>query len=187
MQYYKLFILFILSSTPALVCAGNPTAHPQKLSLPGFSSGIYQSDNLFISGQPLSDDAIKKLQGLGLTTIVNLRTTKEVANPELSPIDEQALSATLGLNYFHLPSGGEEEPYSPATVTKFADIVEQADGKVLLHCASGRRASHLWVAYLINYQDVPIDTAIDLGREANFGSIPLEGYLKGTINRLLIH
>jgi uncharacterized protein (TIGR01244 family) len=169
------------------VSAENKTAHPQKLALAGFQTGIYQTDKLFIACQPLSSVAIKKLKRLGLTTIVNIRTTQEVTNSKLTPIDESALSAALGLKYVHLPSGGEDTPYNPATVTAFARVMAAADGKVLLHCASGRRASHLWVAYLLNYQDVPLATAIDLGREANFESVPLEGYLKGSINRLLIN
>jgi uncharacterized protein (TIGR01244 family) len=185
MQVRKILSLLILSSLSTLVSAENQTAHPKKLALAGFQSGIYQTDKLFIAGQPLSSVGIKELKRLGLTTIVNIRTAQEVTNPKLTPIDESALSTELGLKYVHLPSGGKGTPYNPATVRAFARVMDAASGKVLLHCASGRRASHLWVAYLVNYQDVPLATAIDLGREANFGSVPLEGYLKGSINYLL--
>ena len=187
MQVRKILSLLILSSLSTLLSAENQTAHPQKLALAGFQSGIYQTDKLFIAGQPLSGVAIKELKRLGLTTIVNIRTTPEVTNRKLTPFDESALSAALGLEYVHLPSGGKDTPYDPATVTAFAAVMDAADGKVLLHCASGRRAAHLWVAYLVNYQDVPLATAIDLGRGANFGSVPLEGYLKGSIDHLLIN
>jgi hypothetical protein len=59
MRIRKILNLLILSSLSMLVSAENQTAHPQKLALAGFRSGIYQTDKLFIAGQPLSGVAIK--------------------------------------------------------------------------------------------------------------------------------
>ena len=114
-------------------------------------------------------------------TIVNLRTPKEMTNRKSTPIAEADLTEALGMTYHHLPSGGEDHPYSPETVRAFTDILKTTPGKTLLHCNSGYRAAHLWVAYLVASKGIDVDEAVQLGRAANFGAIPLEGYLSKSI------
>ena len=45
--------------------------------------------------------------------------------------------------------------------------MSNSKGKVLLHCAIAWRASHLWAAYLIQYRDVPVATALEQARTIN--------------------
>jgi protein tyrosine phosphatase (PTP) superfamily phosphohydrolase (DUF442 family) len=72
------------------------------------------------------------------------------------------------MNYVYLPMRGTTElPYSPARVKEFADAMTNANGKVLLHCTIAWRASHLWAAYLIQYRNVPVKTALDQARMIN--------------------
>jgi uncharacterized protein (TIGR01244 family) len=150
---------------------------PRKLDWPDFRSGIFQSGDLYIAGQPLTETAMQRLKSEGVTTIVNLRTPKEMASKKSTPIAEADLVEALSITYHHLPSGGEDYPYSSETVNTFADILNKTPGKVLLHCNSGRRAVHLWVAHLVANEGIDIDEAVRLGRAANFGTVPLEGYL----------
>jgi len=150
---------------------------PRELKWPDFRGGIYQSGDLYIAGQPLSEAALQGLQSAEVTTIVNLRTTPEVENKKSTPIAEEVLSKALGMTYHHLPSGGKDHPYATETVAAFADILRNTSGKVLLHCNSGIRAAHLWVAYLVTHQGMDIEDAVRLGRAANFSRVPLEGYL----------
>ena len=60
-----------------------------------------------------------------------------------------------------------EFPYSPTAVKSFAAAMTGAKGKVLLHCTIAWRASHLWAAYLIQYRDVPVATALQQARMIN--------------------
>ena len=45
--------------------------------------------------------------------------------------------------------------------------MSNAKGKVLLHCTIAWRASHLWAAYLIQYRNVPVATALQQARLIN--------------------
>ena len=121
-------------------------------------------DDVFISGQPTAQ-ALRELRDQGVTTVVNLRSPPEMARVGF---DEGALVKELGMEYVYLPMRGTKElPYSPAAVKSFSDAMSNAKGKVLLHCTIAWRASHLWAAYLIQYRDVPVATALEQTRSIN--------------------
>jgi len=121
-------------------------------------------DDVFISGQP-SEQGLRSLRDQGVTTVVNLRSPPEMARV---PFDEAALVKELGMEYVYLPMRGTAElPYSPAAVKSFAAAMSNAKGKVLLHCTIAWRASHLWAAYLIQYRNVPVATALQQARMIN--------------------
>jgi uncharacterized protein (TIGR01244 family) len=122
-------------------------------------------DDVFISGQP-TDRGLRDLRAQGVTTVVNLRTPEEMS--KRVPFDEAAVIKELGMEYVYLPMRGTSEfPYSPAAVKSFAAAMSSAKGKVLLHCTIAWRASHLWAAYLIQYRDVPVATALQQARMIN--------------------
>jgi len=121
-------------------------------------------DDVFISGQP-TERALRELRAQGVTTVVNLRSPPEMSRV---PFDEAALVKELGMEYVYLPMRGTPElPYSPAAVKSFAAAMSNAKGKVLLHCTIAWRASHLWAAYLIQYRDVPVASALEQARLIN--------------------
>jgi uncharacterized protein (TIGR01244 family) len=121
-------------------------------------------DDVFISGQP-TERALRELREQGVTTVVNLRSPPEMIRV---PFDEAALVKELGMEYVYLPMRGTPElPYSPEAVKKFATAMTNAKGKVLLHCTIAWRASHLWAAYLIQYRNVPVTTALQQTRMIN--------------------
>ncbi|MDA0979488.1 MAG: sulfur transferase domain-containing protein [Proteobacteria bacterium] len=161
-----------VSTQPAIVQDAAETAD--------FVGGIFASNQVFLAGQPLRKEALVHLKQQGVTHVVNLRTPEEINNPKASPVNVEETSRELGLAFTHLPAGGEAFPFAPAMVDTLAGVLAEAEtagGKVLLHCASGRRATHLWVAYLIRYQHLSADEAVAMGREASFGELPLEGFL----------
>ena len=121
-------------------------------------------DDVFISGQP-TERALRELRAQGVTTVVNLRSPPEMSRV---PFDEAALVKELGMEYVYLPMRGTPElPYSPAAVKSFAAAMSNAKGKELLHCTIAWRASHLWAAYLIQYRDVPVASALEQARLIN--------------------
>jgi uncharacterized protein (TIGR01244 family) len=122
-------------------------------------------DDMFISGQP-TERALRELRAQGVTTVVNLRTPEEMS--KRVPFDEAALVKELGMEYVYLPMRGTPDfPYAPAAVKSFATAMSGAKGKVLLHCTVAWRASHLWAAYIIQYRDVPVATALQQARTIN--------------------
>jgi len=121
-------------------------------------------DDVFIAGQP-TEKGLRELRARGVTTVVNLRTPPEMAKV---PFDEPALAKELGMDYVNIPMRGTKEmPYSPAALKQFADVMANAKGKVLLHCTVAWRASHLWAAYMIQYRNVPVATALTDARMVN--------------------
>ena len=155
---------------------------PQMLETKEYRGGIAKTGDLYIAGQPMVEDALRKLKAEGVTTVINLRTREEMANRKSTPIDEEKLLQELDLKYVHIPSGGRKNPFSPATLDAFAAAMEQSDGKVLLHCNSARRATHIWVAYLVKHKNMSLEEALTYGRAVNFGATPIEGYLEGEID-----
>ena len=103
-------------------------------------------------------------------------------NRKIVPFDEAAYIDSLGMKYVHIPLGGKENLYTPEALIKFNKAIEQANGKVLLHCTVAWRASHLWTAYLVKYKGVDVDKAIEFGKEINLGTLPLEKFLNKKIS-----
>ncbi|UCF66725.1 MAG: hypothetical protein JSV80_13185 [Acidobacteriota bacterium] len=133
---------------------------------------------IFVSGQP-SEEALRRLAREGVTVVVNVRTSEEMADRERVAFDEQALLAELGIDYEHIPLGGDEFPYTPEAVDAFAQALARHEHGALLHCASGRRVSHLWTAYLVRYHGLSLEDAMAHGEVINLGTFPLDGLLGG--------
>lgn len=150
---------------------------PKALETDEFVSGAYIAGNVIIAGQPKSKAGLEDLKLQGVSLVVNLRTPREMAAEDHPLPNEQKIVESLGMQYANLPSGGSSHPYSPETVTQLFELIDATDGRVLLHCRSGRRASHLWVAYLVKHRGLSLDEAVKLGKQANLGSTPLEDFL----------
>lgn len=162
---------------------GVPTGHalsaiaaPVALDSDGFQEVLVQVGDVYISGQP-TPEGIARLKSLGVSTVVNLRTAREMNSRAIVPFDEAQLLSELGMTYVHIPSGGPDTPYAPEMVDRFAEALAQAQGKVLLHCTVAWRASHLWTAYLTRYKGIALPLAVEHARQINLGKIPLEGFL----------
>jgi uncharacterized protein (TIGR01244 family) len=151
---------------------------------------VQVGEDVFVSGQP-TERGLRELKAQGVTTVVNLRTPEEMTRNV--PFDEPALVKELGMRYVYLPVRGTPEyPYSPATLTAFAEAVNSAEGKVLLHCTIAWRASHLWAAYLIS-RGIPVDSALANARAINLmdqhrmgqnGRQPVEDFLDKSLPTL---
>jgi uncharacterized protein (TIGR01244 family) len=158
---------------------------PVELDTTGLFLAKYVSvgDDIFIGGQP-TERALRDLKAKGVTVVVNLRTPDEMTRAVR--FNEEALVRELGMKYVYLPMRGTAEfPYSPAALKTFAETMEAADGKVLLHCTIAWRASHLWAAYLIEYRKVSAIDALEHARAVNLmddhrmdgDTQPIDGFL----------
>ena len=173
-------VIVLLGSAALNAHAGQPSAYytaPEAQDTDGFREVLVKvAPHIYMSGQP-SPEGLTRLKEAGVTRVVNLRTSMEMDNRDIVSFDEAALIEELGMDYVHIPSGGPDTPYSPATVQQLAESLADAEGDVLLHCTVAWRATHLWTAYLIRHQNVPVDEAIDIARKLNLGTLPLEGFL----------
>jgi uncharacterized protein (TIGR01244 family) len=192
---------FVLgASTPALAAAQHFTSAEKITTLSApvrlDTAGVFLAriarvgDDIFVGGQP-TEQGLREMRAQGVTTVVNLRTPEEMTR--MVKFDEPALVSQLGMKYLNLPVGGSAKyPYSPETVARFSQAVHDANGKVLLHCTVGWRASHLWGAYLIAERGVPVEDALANARAINLGDVdprmpgrqPIEEFLNRSLPTL---
>lgn len=150
------FVLFILLLCS---CAATTAQEPVTEDAPPSNylaeKAHFVDGRLYIGPQPLSAD-LQNLKVEGIQRVVSFRTPSEMENLDFR--EEQQL-ADLGIDYVEIPVSTDKYPYSPAQLDTLADIL-QKDGKVLLHCRTGYRASVITVAYLIEKQGMPINEAV---------------------------
>ncbi len=116
---------------------------------------VHHWDRWRIAGQPAPDD-YERQAAAGTVLVVNLRTQPEIDRLDFDP---QVEVESRGMQYAWIPMGGDEG-YNPEQVAAFADEIEGVDGPVMIHCASGGRARHLWAAYLVEEDGIPLDEAM---------------------------
>jgi uncharacterized protein (TIGR01244 family) len=96
---------------------------------------------------------------------------------ERVPFDEAAVVDSLGMEYVHIPLGGDDHPYTPQAVDRFAGVLKRHDGPVLVHCTVAWRASYMWSAYLVREQGFSLEEAMARGKAMAIGKLPIEGLL----------
>lgn len=131
-----------------------PVKFPVAVEKPGFEGAIFDVGACYVSGQP-SEEAFRNLAKEGLTTVVCVRTQKEMDDRKEVPFDEAALLKNLNIDYVHLPL----DTASPALIRKFGEAISSAKGKVLLHCTVAWRATYVWMSYLVLERKFSIDEA----------------------------
>jgi uncharacterized protein (TIGR01244 family) len=142
----------------------------------GIERALYRDGRVLIGGQP-DEQALERLQELGVTAVVNLRTPGEMNDRERVPYDEAAAVQELGMEYVWIPLGGDDHPYTAAAVDRITKTLAKHDGPVLLHCTMGWRASYLWVAYLVRERGMELQAALARGTAIAIPPSPLEGLL----------
>ena len=156
--------LLLPACTRTLDQARIGTAEPDARYQGDFNN-LYRDGRFYFSGQP-TETGLESLEREGVTTVINLRTDAELE--ERVPFNEPAVIDGLGMRYIHIPVSGAS--FSSADVDAFARALEQADGKVLIHCGSSNRAGAMWAAYLNRHRGFAQDVAIERGKAAGITS-----------------
>ena len=106
-------------------------------------NGIAESDDIAmthpiaVAGQP-STENFSEIAEAGYSIIVDMRGENENRGME----DEAAVVESLGMRYVPFPLvGGEAISWENAA--KLDELLESADGPVLMHCGSGNRVAAL--------------------------------------------
>lgn len=127
---------------------------------------LYQAGDFFISGQP-NDSIIATLKDQDIGLIINVRTPEEMKIIKESGFDEEVVADSLDIPYVNIPIGGNYG-FTQSSIKEINDAIILHEGTVLIHCRGAGRATNAWMAWLINYYDIPIDDAISLGRQMQF-------------------
>ncbi|WP_421790752.1 beta-lactamase hydrolase domain-containing protein [Hyphobacterium sp.] len=134
----------ILISTAAAIAQETP------------DSIVSEHGSVWFAGQPTEAD-LQAWSEAGVTTIINLRPDSEMEGVDF---DEPAAIDALGISYTNIPM--PREAYTPETVDLIGQTLETAQGRVVVHCTIGWRASHSYTAYLIESGHMTPQEAVDL-------------------------
>lgn len=121
------------------------------------------AEDLYTGGQPTAAQ-LQQAATAGITTVIDLRQPTEDRG-----FDETATVASLGLHYVRIPVAGAAG-LTPAKVQALQAALAQANGPVLLHCASGNRVGAL-LALMKAQQGASTEQALQFGREAGMTSL----------------
>ncbi len=119
---------------------------------------------LHTGGQP-SQEQIEQFAGQGVRTVIDLRPDSEARG-----YDEAALVKQQGLRYVQLPIAGPDD-LTPENAAALKQALDESQGPVLLHCASGNRVGALLALMARQQEGTSREQALELGREAGLKSL----------------
>ncbi|MBK7190809.1 MAG: hypothetical protein IPH86_19685 [bacterium] len=153
-----------LVAHPAAALAESSVPVPAELlDLDVLGGSLWQVGDTYISGQP-TEATLEALAGRGVKVVICLRTAREMADRKAVPFDERAKAQALGLEYVQVGLGPYGS-YTPESLAVIRDVIDRHDGKVLMHCTVGGRASTVWAALRTKYDGLSLEDALAEGRE----------------------
>lgn len=130
----------------------------------GYASDFAQPKaGLHTGGQPTAED-LQRLKDEGVRTVIDLRGPTEDRG-----YDEAAEARRLGLAYIALPISGKDD-IDAENARALHALLQDHEGGVLLHCASGNRVGAL-LALDAAAQGASREEALELGRQAGLKSL----------------
>jgi len=148
----RTLLIFLFVTFSCLGPSQSPADQPVDCELP-----IQQIDeNIYVSGQP-SARQLRCLREQGFSTVINSRTTAEIQRLNFS---ESEVAESLGLDY-HEAQIGATSSFSGQQLSNLTRVLERSEGKILLHCRSGRRSKGLLAALKSHQQGVSVADAIE--------------------------
>jgi len=167
----NLFIAILVSVLSFSVIAHGSHGEGQEITIPNFKHG---SGEVWVGGQPSEND-LKLLAERGIKNIINLRGVGE-----FDGFDEKATAENLSLNYKALPLGGKSA-VSVEAATQFAAMLNESQGKTLVHCASGNRVGAMFALKAFFVDKKTATEAMEIGKK--HGMTRLEAHVKSLIDK----
>lgn len=124
---FALLLLPLAAAAPSVVAQSTISPAPRYVELPNLHR---VNERLYRSAQPRFG-GLRRLDQLGIETIINLRGADEHARAE------EAEARALGLRYHNIPFRGHSRPTDEQIERVLAIIDDPASGIVLVHCKRG--------------------------------------------------
>ena len=123
------------------------------------------TDSLAVGGALRSDEQIRALPGLGIGSVVDMRSES---------LDNVAELGRLGIKFLHLPTIDWHPPTQEDLTTGTAWVLEQMahGGKVLVHCQHGIGRSVILAAAVLVTSGYTWQDALNLIRAKRWGASP---------------
>lgn len=146
----------VRTEAPAAVVQSSTTTRANPAEL--LRNGKMPFDGVLVGGQP-TPDQIRALASLGYGTVVNLRT------PQEKDQTDPALVESLGMSYVSLPIG-DPTTLNEQNAFELAEILDNTDAPVVVHCASGNRVGGLFALKAFYVDGNTPEEALAIGRDA---------------------
>ena len=153
-------LLAVLTGCQSAAPAAKPS--PIAVASPGIALNAVRA-GLYVSGQPAASDWTA-IAAKNIGTVINLRPVDEMAGR-----DEAAEVASAGMHYVTIPVANAAA-ITPDAARKLEQALHDANGAVLLHCASGNRAGGLLAVTLAQQEGMSAEQAAEVGRRAGMKS-----------------
>ena len=147
-------VLFLILALLILAGCEANIPEPETIAIEGMRNSTRVGELLF-GGQP-SASAIERLAADGYRTILTARDTSEIS------WDERAKVEALGLNFVSIPMRMPVKEITDEQVGQFAELMENGERPMVLHCGSGSRISGLWAVWLVEHQHMKPEQALHL-------------------------
>lgn len=166
-------LLFLLTMLLFTMHAQSPHTRADDVIRVQSFEDLYRYQTFFISSQP-EVTRLTYMKDQGIRTIINLQTEEEREAFKEEDYDERFVAEKLGFSYFELPIENGSG-FTAENQAAFNDILKKGT-PTFIHCSSGRRATYLFIAYLVGEQGMPLQEAIEIGKKMKYSS-PLERLL----------
>jgi uncharacterized protein (TIGR01244 family) len=133
-------ILVLVAGTAILAAQPAGAQQVSKETVDGVTNFVRLETTVACAGATKAN-AIPEIKKMGFASIINLRLpTENGADIEA----EAAAAKTAGIKYFHIPMNGQN--LDPAVADTFIKtITTPGNEPAFIHCASGNRASAMWM------------------------------------------
>lgn len=139
---------------------------------------LYHYRNFYVSAQPVYE-MLQWMQAKDVHIIINLRSERENTDFTAGAFNEMNICREMGFEYFSIPVDGQKD-YTPAKLDTLSVLLNRNE-QLLLHCASGGRATDFLMAYLVKSKGFTVNEAAEVGRKLRF-SLPFEKLLDTKIS-----
>ena len=118
-----------------------------------------QIGELLFGSQP-SEEALAQLAAGGYKTVLTTRGEGELS------WDEKAKVESLDMTFVSIPMDHPVTKITDEQVNRFAELMENGERPMVLHCGSGNRVAGLWAVWLVEHENVEPLEALQQAEQA---------------------
>lgn len=152
MKIKMIALIITFGLITSLANAGEVPANIDASKLTEVPNAVQLEENLVAGGAPTA-------RGLGQAAEQGIRTVVDVRDPKEGTAEEKEHADAVGLKYVNIPV--TLDTLSEVQAKQLGEVLkDSASGPVLLHCATGQRATAVWALYRNREEGVPADQAL---------------------------
>jgi uncharacterized protein (TIGR01244 family) len=119
----------------------------------GAARPVHQFGRYYLGGQPAEAD-LAAWKERGVRTVISLRTPGEI------DWDEKAAVESQGMKFVSIPFRGADTLGDQQIEEALAALADDANGPILLHCATSNRVGAIWYAHRIRHDGLSAESAL---------------------------